>query len=188
MRAYLVAITSVLALAAAASPAAAQGLRAEVHGGWDRVQGDNQEEDGIVYGVGLGYDALVGQSAFVGVDLSLDDSSTKECERGVLVANDTACLNAGRDLAAAVRAGVLVGERSKVYALAGYTNARYRFSYTTPAGVTTRESENLDGFRLGAGYEHGFGANTYGKLEYRYSNYEADVSRHQVLVGFGVNF
>ncbi len=182
MRAYIVAITSILAMTAVASPASAQGFRAEIHGGWDRVQGDDQEDDGIVYGIGLGYDASIGENAFAGIDLSFDESSQKECERSAIVTNDEACLSAGRDLAAAVRAGVNVGERGKVYALAGYTNARFRFSYTTPAGVTTRDSENLDGFRLGAGYQHGFGGNTYGKVEYRYSNYEADVSRHQVLL------
>jgi outer membrane immunogenic protein len=188
MRAYVFAITSVLALTAAASPAMAEGFRAEIHGGWDRVQGDDQEDDGIVYGLGLGYDVNVGQNAFVGVDFSIDDSSTKECERSAIVANDRACLSAGRDLAAGVRAGVNVGERGKVYALAGYTNARYRFRYTTPAGVSTSEAENLDGFRLGAGYQHALGGNTYGKVEYRYSNYEADISRHQVLVGLGITF
>ncbi|HYJ83725.1 MAG TPA: outer membrane beta-barrel protein, partial [Allosphingosinicella sp.] len=63
-----------------------------------------------------------------------------------------------------------------------------RFDYTTPAGVTTRDGRNLDGFRLGAGYQHGFGEKMYGKVEYRYSNYEADVTRHQVLLGVGVQF
>jgi len=28
----------------------------------------------------------------------------------------------------------------------------------------------------------------YGKVEYRYSNYEADVTRHQALMGVGVKF
>jgi outer membrane immunogenic protein len=188
MRAYVIGIASLVALAATASPACAEGFRAEIHGGWDRVQGADQEDDGIVYGIGLGYDLNVGQNAFVGVDLSFDDSTMKECETGVNVANDIACLRAGRDLAAGIRAGVNVGERGKLYALAGYTNARFKFSYTNPAGVTVRDADNLDGFRLGAGYQHGFGARTYGKVEYRYSNYEADVSRHQVLLGLGVTF
>ena len=86
------------------------------------------------------------------------------------------------------RGGVKVGERGKVYALAGYTNARYKTSYTTPAGVTTRDAANLDGFRLGAGYEHNLTSNVYGKVEYRYSDYESDISRHQVLFGVGLNF
>jgi outer membrane immunogenic protein len=188
MRAYILALTSFIALTAAAAPAAAQGFRAELHAGWDRVQGDNQEDDGVVYGIGLGYDFAVTPKAFVGVDLSIDDSSVKDCEASAILLNDELCLRAGRDLAAGVRAGVNVGERGKLYALAGYTNARFRFDYKTPAGVRTRESENLDGFRIGAGYQHAISGNTYGKVEYRYSNYEQDISRHQVLFGVGVNF
>jgi outer membrane immunogenic protein len=188
MRSCLIAFTSLVALAATAAPASAQGFRAEIHAGWDRVQDDVQKDDGVVYGLGLGYDLNVGRNAFVGVDLSIDDSTMKECETSAIVLNDEACLRAGRDLAAGLRAGVNIGERGKLYALAGYTNARFRFDYKTPAGVRTRESENLDGFRLGAGYQHAIGGNTYGKVEYRYSNYEQDISRHQVLLGFGVNF
>ena len=171
-----------------AAPAAAEGFRAEVHGGWDHASSDDQGESGIVYGVGLGYDHPVGERLTVGVDLSADLSSVDECETSVIVANDRACLDAGRDLAAALRLGYKVSDQGTIYALAGYTNARFRFDYTTPAGVLTRDGANLDGFRLGAGYQHAFGEKLYGKVEYRYSNYEADVTRHQVLLGVGVNF
>ncbi|MGZ8285532.1 MAG: outer membrane protein [Allosphingosinicella sp.] len=193
MKTSLYALASVAVLAAAASPAAAEGFRAEIHGGWDHVRadgpGNNDDSDsGIVYGIGAGYDFAISPKVELGLDLSADLSTMEECESSVVLANDRACLDAGRDLAAAVRLGYKVSERGTLYALAGYTNARFRFDYTTPAGVTTRDSRNLDGFRLGAGYQHGFGENMYGKVEYRYSNYEADVTRHQVLMGVGVNF
>ena len=189
MRASILVATSLIALAATATPAAAEGqFRAEIHAGWDHARTDGFNDDGVLYGVGLGYDMNVGQNAFVGVDLSLDDSSMKECETSSILANDEACLRAGRDFAAGIRAGVNVGEGGKVYALAGYTNARFKFAYTTPAGVTTSDAENLDGFRLGVGYQHALSGNTYGKVEYRYSNYEQDITRHQVLVGLGLTF
>jgi outer membrane immunogenic protein len=188
MRAYILALTSIAALAATATPACAEGFRAEIHGGWDRVQGGGQEDDGAVYGIGLGYDMNIGSGAFAGIDLSFDDSTMKECEKSAVVANDEACLRAGRDLAAAVRVGANVGPNGKLYALAGYSNARFRFDYKTPAGALTRDSDDLDGFRLGAGYQHGFGGRAYGKIEYRYSNYERDVSRHQAVIGVGITF
>ena len=184
---YSVALCGLLALAAA-SPAAAEGFRAEVHGGWDRLSTNDMEDSGVVYGVGFGYDWNVGGNGFVGLDFSVDDSTMKECETSALVANDRLCVRAGRDLAAGIRGGFNVSPDGKLYALAGYTNARFKASYTTPAGVTTRDAENLDGFRLGAGYQHALGSQAYGKVEYRYSNYEADTSRHQVLVGLGMNF
>ena len=173
---------------AAAGPAQAEGLRGEIHGGWDNVSADGDSESGIVYGIGLGYDFAINERTELGIDLSADLSSMEECETGVIVANDTACLDARRDLAAAIRLGYKVTERGTVYGLAGYSNARFRFAYTAPAGVTTTDGRNLDGFRLGAGYQHGFGEKAYGKVEYRYSNYENDVSRHQVLMGVGINF
>ena len=195
MRASIILITSLVALAATATPAAAQGqFRAEVHAGLDHTRSDGAaadddfKESGVLYGIGFGYDMNVGQNAFVGLDFSIDDSTMKECATSAILANDELCLRAGRDLAAGIRAGVNVGERGKLYALAAYTNARYKFAYTTPAGVTTSDAENLDGFRLGAGYQHALSGNTYGKVEYRYSNYENDVERHQVLFGLGMTF
>ena len=192
MKTYLYALASVAVLAAAATPASAEGFRAEIHGGWDHARadgpGNNNGDSGIVYGIGAGYDVAIAPKVELGLDLSADLSSMEECESSVVLPNDRACLDAGRDLAAAVRLGYKVSDRGTIYALAGYTNARFRFDYTPPAGVTTRDSRNLDGFRLGAGYQHGFGEKMYGKVEYRYSNYEADVTRHQALLGGGVKF
>jgi outer membrane immunogenic protein len=188
MKTYLYALASMAVFAAAAAPASAEGFRAEIHGGWDHARAAGDGESGLVYGIGAGYDVAIGKRAEIGLDLSADLSSLDECETSVVLTGDRACLDAGRDLAAAVRLGYKVSDRGTIYALAGYTNARFRFDYTTPAGVTTRDGRNLDGFRLGAGYQHAFGEKAYGKVEYRYSNYENDVSRHQVLLGVGVNF
>jgi outer membrane immunogenic protein len=187
MKTYLYALASVAVLAVAA-PASAEGFRAEVHGGWDHARAGGDGESGIVYGVGAGYDFDIGRKAEIGLDLSADLSTIDECRTSVVLVGDRACLDAGRDLAAAVRLGYKVSPKGTIYALAGYTNARFRFDYTTPAGATTRDGRNLDGFRLGAGYQHAFGEKMYGKVEYRYSNYEDDVTRHQVLLGVGVNF
>ena len=188
MRSVIVALSTVAVLAIAATPASAEGFRAEIHGGWDHPSANGEHDDGIAYGVGLGYDFKLGDKAFIGPDLSLDGSSAKDCERSVLAANDRACFNAGRDFAAGIRAGVNLTPQDKLYALAAYTNARVRATYTTPAGVKSHDADNLDGFRLGAGYERMLGSNTYAKVEYRYSNYEHDFDRHQVLLGVGVTF
>jgi outer membrane immunogenic protein len=188
MKKIIIALATTAALAAAAAPAHAEGFRAEIHGGWDHVSANDDGKSGLVYGIGAGYDFDIGRNVELGVDLSADLASTDECVGSALVLNDLACIEAKRDLAAALRLGYKVSPNGTIYALAGYTNARFQFEYTTPAGVTTRDSGNLDGLRVGAGYQHGFGEKAYGKIEYRYSNYEADVSRHQVLLGVGVKF
>ena len=188
MKKVLIALTATAAALAAATSACAEGFRAEIHTGLDVVSADDDSESGIMYGVGLGYDIAVSPKVELGLDLSADLASTEGCETGAILANDRACFDARRDLAAALRVGYKVSDKGTLYALAGYTNARFRAAYTTPAGVTTRDSANFDGFRLGAGYQHALGERVYGKVEYRYSNYEGDVTRHQALLGLGVKF
>ncbi|OSZ68361.1 hypothetical protein CAP40_07155 [Sphingomonas sp. IBVSS2] len=176
----ILATTALALVAATATPALAQdgafqGPRAEVIGGWDRVNGDGDGKSGFVYGGAIGYDLQRGKAVF-GVDAEVTGSTTKATEAGVTV-------KAGRDLYAGVRAGVAVSPTTLVYAKGGYTNGRI-----TGETGNVRVSDNLDGFRLGAGVEHAFGQRLYGKVEYRYSNYSQDVERHQVLAGLGVRF
>src|SRR3712207_4655295 len=104
MKTYLYAFASIAVLAAAATPASAEGFRAEIHGGWDHVRADDgainsdDSDSGIVYGIGAGYDFRIAPKVELGIDLSADLSSMEECESSVLVANDQACIDAGRDL------------------------------------------------------------------------------------------
>ena len=131
MKTAFITMASVAALAFSASPAAAQteGFRAEVHGGWDRVSNTGIEEDGILYGVGIGYDVRLGETAFVGVEANADLSNGDVCEADVFDDGDEACIAVRRDFSVGVRAGVNVAPNTAVYALAGYTNARFRFDY-----------------------------------------------------------
>lgn len=173
--------TAALALMAAATPAFAQdeakpfqGPRVEVVGGWDRVNGGGAGTSGFVYGGGIGYDLQRGQAVF-GIDGEITGSTAKETDAGITV-------KAGRDLYAGVRAGYVVTPNTLLYAKGGYTNAR-----VTAESAGVRVGENLDGFRLGAGVERKFGP-VYGKVEYRYSNYDQDLERHQVVAGIGYRF
>lgn len=182
-------ISYIVALAATtiAAPAFAGSFHAQVQGGWDRVSVAGFNDDGVAYGVAAGYDFAVGEKAFLGVEASADDSSTKECATDVLVIGDRTCIGTGRDLSLVARLGYKLGEQNKIYALAGYANGRIRLSYDD--GVTSGAiGSNGDGLRLGAGAQFGLGPNLYAKSEYRYTNYQSDFSRHQVLVGFGVEF
>lgn len=178
-----------LAATAAVLPAAAhaEGAYVQVQSGLDSISVAGESDEGVAYGVALGYDVAVSGNLFVGIELSADDSTTKECADDVLAVGDRACVKTGRDLSAVVRFGVNMSEASQLYVLGGYTNARIKATYDD--GVTTTSAaDNGDGFRLGAGYKHNFGGNLFGKLEYRYSNYEADISRHNVLAAIGFNF
>jgi outer membrane immunogenic protein len=169
---------SALALAAVATPAFAQdeaedtftGARVDAVAGWDNVGSDGESESGFLYGGSFGYDLQRGKAVF-GVEGEVTGSTTEDCSAG-------ACVTAGRDLYAGARVGVVAAPSTLIYAKGGYTNARAEIG-----GF----GENFDGFRIGAGVEQSFGK-FYGKIEYRYSNYELDLERHQVVAGLGVRF
>lgn len=126
---------------------------------------------GVVFGANVGYDFQTG-GAVIGLEGEVTDASSK-----IEVANVTVA-SAARDLYVGARLGFVAG-RTLVYAKAGYTNARIE----SIAG-----NANADGVRVGAGAEMRLGANLFGKVEYRYSNYEAEVERHQVVAGVGFRF
>ena len=177
MRKFILAAAAVTAFAA---PAYAQdtenplvGGHIEAIGGFDYVQGsgDESDSDGAFYGVAAGYDFGAGNTIF-GIEVEATESSLKECDFGE-------CLRAGRDLYAGGRIGTRVGEDALLYVKAGYTNALVE---------TDDDDVTLDGLRAGLGVQYDIGSNLLAKLEYRYSNYEAGVTRHQAVVGVGIRF
>lgn len=192
---------SALATAAFATPAMAQddkgftGPRAEVIAGWDHVKDDSiygATKDGVAYGGVLGYDHQIG-GAVIGVEGEVTGATTRDRDNGVLVAGDSLHVKAGRDLYIGGRVGFAVGSKALIYAKGGYTNAQIRTEYTSPT-VNIDESDNLDGWRIGAGAEVKLTGNVYLKGEYRYSKYDdsngagIDASRQQVVGGVGIRF
>lgn len=188
---------SIAALAAAAAivPAAAHAQAyVQIETGLDSVHVLGESDEGVLYGIAAGYEFPLGGSVFAGVEAGIADSTTKECESlsyspapPFSAYTETACLKSGRDISAVVRLGTRLGEESAIYILGGYTNARLKATWDDGYSKYSA-GDNGDGFRLGAGYQHTFGKNFFGKVEYRYSNYEGDFSRHNGVVAVGVNF
>ena len=204
-----------------AAPAYAQdsGLspRIELRAGHDELHGeleiedsaltDSTSENGISYGVEAGVDFTVGSSFFVGAYVGAEDSDIDGCSR-VFQDNfdlDEACINAGSNLTAGVRAGIPLGD-GNFYVKGGYSRARIKASYFNDEdGELFDDSDKVGGYHLGAGVELSLGAlglgdNFYVKGEYVYSAYKKafeDVlgdgesfkpTRHQLLAGVGIRF
>lgn len=196
MRKYLFAA---LLAGAAASPALAQsygdpapftGLRAEGIVGYESVElpGDNNE--GVMYGAGLGYDVQMG-GAVVGLEGEYSASTVDECTPDFLRTGDELCAQVGRDLYVGGRAGAVMGSNTLLYAKAGYVNGRVETDYQDGLASEVGDyslGDNLDGVRVGAGAEFALGPNSFAKTEYRYSNYEQDFEKHQIVAGFGFRF
>ena len=179
-----------------ASPALAQdnpnlgGFHVDGIVGWDRSNIQNEHANGVTYGVGAGYDFRAGNAIF-GVEAEASDSTADRSVTGAVIAGDSLRVRAGRDLYVGGRVGFGVGSNSLVYAKAGYTNARFRADYNDGTAATVADftqRTNLDGIRAGVGAQIGVGSRAYLRTEYRYSNYQDGVDRHQVVGGFGVRF
>ncbi len=205
--------------AIAATPALAQdtnpvftGPRVEATIGYDHVGAgssvsnnngrDDQKIDGLLYGIGVGYDAAIG-GALIGAEAELTDSTAKSDRNDYTSDFGFGRVDQGRDIYVGVRAGVLATPSTLVYAKGGYTNSKLNVL----AGNTNNQTDTdfkLDGWRIGAGVEHAIGSNSFAKIEYRYSNYEdarisypngatsgrfdVDTDRHQVVASYGFRF
>ena len=76
-----------------------------------------------------------------------------------------------KDYGVSARLGVKIADPVLVYGEAGYADFR-----------------GMEGVRVGGGVEVAVTEHTYAKVEYRYSDLEADTGRHQALVGVGIRF
>ena len=171
----------------------------------DDVNEDNDQSiDGLGYGAAIGYDFNAG-GVVIGAEAELTDSTAEtEFDGSDFEGFGLGNVETGRDIYVGARVGFLVGDQAMIYAKGGYTNARYNVA-SSFNGDEYRAKIDTDGFRVGAGVEYAFGTNTYGKLEYRYSNYsdaeldfegdapdvslgEVDLDRHQVMAGVGFRF
>ncbi len=195
MKTYL--LIAVAAASLMSAPAFAQtdspftGFRVEGHLGYDSVNIDIEEEDadigfdegGLLYGLGIGYDYDFG-SVVAGIEANLDFSGV---DASMSQGTDRLKVQIDRDIEVSARLGAKIGEQALLYAKAGYTNAKVSGTFTS-GGVSETQSDTSGGWRVGAGLEYAFGGNAFGKIEYRYSDYKFDVSRNQVLAGFGFRF
>lgn len=198
--AALVIATPAMAQDEAAAPEFKGGARVEARIGIDDVVVSLDDESGskvgFSYGGEVGYDYVTNSGFVIGAYAGIDGSTTKECTE--VFGNDEACLKAGRNITAGVRAGGVV-RSGLLYLKGGYSNGRATVAYRDNAAPANNisESGNLDGWHIGAGYELPISANTYAKIEYVFTNYsiddgdfgvDADLQRHQGLIGFGFRF
>jgi len=157
-------IGATLALSAlVATPAMASdfaGPRVEVTAGADDVKNGVDTTD-ITYGAALGYDLQFGKLV-AGVDATAANVFDKA------------------DLGVGARLGYVLNENVLAFTRVGYTNLE------RPA-LRGRALE-LEGLTLGGGLEVNVAGPVYGKVEYRYTDFDAGLGRHGALVGVGFRF
>ncbi|SFG33551.1 outer membrane immunogenic protein [Novosphingobium sp. CF614] len=165
---------------------------------------NDQSIDGLLYGVGAGYDFKFGKLV-AGPEAEVTWSTAKtEFDNGDFEGFGVGNVKTNRDLYLGARVGYAFTPKTMVYAKGGYTNAKFDVRNGNGT-VEMNDDIDADGWRIGAGVEQAISNNVFAKLEYRYSNYEKgeldytgdipdgqrfdlDLDRHQVVAGVGVRF
>lgn len=203
-RQILAAATLMLAICPAAAaqdtdsgetpPPLSTGFRVEALVGYDHASFDSVfDGDGLLYGVGVGYDFAVGRMR-LGVEAELTDSTADTCF-GLVGFPGESCLRASRDFSIGARVGYAVNPGVLLYGKVAYSS--FRESDSFPAAIVTPGAPGemtihpyRDGLRLGVGSEFALSRRTFVKVEYRFTNYEfsSGFNRHQAVMGFGLRF
>ncbi len=191
-------IAAVLLAGTAGSAANAyefNGFRVEGQGGWDRMtvntrnQGFIKEfrKDGLMYGAEGGYDLRLSDKAILGVFGNYNWSTIDEDVADTL--GNRINVDVKNEWSAMGRLGYKISDNTLLYLSGGYAKTKIAYAFT-PAGSTTtfNSSDKFGGVRGAVGLEQGLGSNVYAKVEYRYTNYENNLSRHQVVGGLGIRF
>lgn len=156
-----------------------------------------EDTNGVVYGIGAGYDFRITEGGYFGVEAGYEFSDNERCEE--VFGGDEACFSLKRNLHVGVRGGTRLNARTLAFAGIAYINGKGRASYADPTSDFT-SSDDRNGFRLSAGLEHRLVRNFFGKIEYRYSNYDnyteevgtetasLGFDRNQLVIGVGARF
>ena len=142
----------------------------------------------VTGGIYAGYDKLVSDRIVIGAEGGLDFASDDEIQ--TTAAGTTFSVDPKYSFDLTARAGFLATPDTLVYARGGYTNARVRTSLTG-AVASVSDSDNQDGWLLGAGIEQQVKKNVSARLEYRYSKFSEDDGkdqRNRVLAGLSYRF
>ena len=175
--------TAASTVVAIATPALAQtaptplnGPRVEAIVGYDMVNALGERDEGVLYGLGAGYDVALSPTIAIGADIEASKSTLEE-------GNDFAEVRAGRDLYAGGRLTFGISDRANVYVKGGYTNARFKYDGTIGTGA-----ENFEGYRVGAGAQFAVTDKAYIGGEFRHSRYDDELKRNQVALTLGTRF
>lgn len=166
-------------------------------GGWADLSGDvagqtgDASLNGGLVGGFIGYQHQLTNNFVLGIEGDLDYNwNDKNYTAG------SATAEFGTELAGSVRAraGYAV-DRSLFYITGGWATTKGYGRVDTPT-QSFREKENFNGWTVGAGIEHAFTDNLFGRVEYRYNDYgsknydfgKVELDQHTVKVGLGVKF
>lgn len=174
MRAPLVLTLLACPTLAQAEPRTFEGPHIEAIAGYDRtdVAPGLGANNGVVYGIGGGYDWRFG-GVVVGPEVEANDSSVRRTV-GALG------LGVGRSLYAGARIGVVAADPLLLYIKGGYANGRF--------DANGASAYTGDGYRVGAGGELAVTDRQFVRAEYRFSDYGREARGQTWVIAIGTRF
>lgn len=158
-----------------------------LHGGADTFMSGGEDSGTFVAGAGIGHDLQFGDlvlGIYAGVDFPRSGIVSVRDLRGPRTIEFEA--RPGRDIELSARAGVWMKD-VLVYARAGYSNARFTLAhaeYTAPF----QGARIMGGLRLASGAEIPVTPSLSGVAELRYSAYDYNIRRAQMVAGLMLRF
>lgn len=174
-------------VAATADAPTYEGPHIEVRGGYDHFTSDFDDSADAAYGIGIGYDVpldhfIIGIGA--GVDFSGNDVvEVKDFRSARHYEFEVA---PKRDIEVTARIGMKVWN-TLAYVRAGYSNARFTLDHPESTAPFAG-SRNFDGLRAGGGLEWQVSGHLHSMAEYRFTDYELNLKRHQVIWALAYRF
>jgi outer membrane immunogenic protein len=153
------------------------------------VSTDKKSVSGISFGLNVGYDYKTSSNFVVGGEFAatLSTSTNKQLVKLNPASTPLAIDYKSRaTFELTLRAGILAGEKTLVYARGGYVNSKLKATF--PSTTTDPVKGNNNGWLLGAGVEQVLSDTISARLEYRYFNFKGPTSRNQVALGVEYHF
>jgi outer membrane immunogenic protein len=128
---------------------------------------------GVLGGLQLGYNYQMSSFVF---GLEVSGSATDFDKTAVLSTDDVHTINSDWNANAVLRAGYVFSYGALVYLKGGYAIAEIEHSMIDSNGVSPNagsysDSENVDGYTVGAGYEYLISSDVSVGLDYAYTDY-----------------
>ncbi|MEM9877778.1 MAG: porin family protein [Pseudomonadota bacterium] len=164
------------------------GLRIQAHAGYDNLTasapGVEREsiDSGVNYGGVIGYD-FISAIWVIGIEAYGEKAAIDRTE---MDGATTARFTTGRDLGAGLRIGLPISSNILAFARGGYSNIQTDVEFT--GGLVAEASETLNGWRIGGGLEVYLSKSFFVSAEYRFTDYEGSLIRHNAIGSIGFRF
>lgn len=167
---------------------ARDGLRIEARATYETPTVSSVIDDDDVFKLGsafafggeIGFDLAVSDAVVVGPYATYELSNVEQCD-------GTDCVRAKDNFAAGLHLGYALNEDGQLYGKVGYSRLKLEAEV-----LGTEVSESGGGVGFAVGYEHGFGDNAYGRIEFGYADngdiFGINFQRRHAGIAFGARF